>query len=389
MADQNQLDSLRNSIGDFNSIDDLFNKRSEVMTEEPAQAKTDSTDSVEVPESDMTAASANSPDDLMAAMDSLGDETESENIDAAGDEASESDEGSLPSDAALPGNDSTNVDIETVTVKGPEGRKQKLEIDYSDKKAIKNAFIKAAGMRKFQAERDAAMKSQKATSEEFEALKTDFDKIEAAFSEHGAKGIVALLGGEAAWEEAVNKENEHREYVANLSAEEKYQLELKQRDEVYQRQLSAERQQREQFQQQIAAEKEQAELRQLQSMLEPSFDRYRFAGKLGDESTENLYDEAIWSKVKSRLGELPDDVELTQAVIDKEFRTVASQFKKHIKSQTEKQLKKTVENKKAQTAQRAQVAAKKGLSGQTTQRKILESIKSGNLSDALGFFKQQ
>lgn len=381
MADQKELDSIRETVGDFGSIDDLFNKRLEVnsgeQTNEPInESSTDSS---------MADGSQNSPEDLMAAMDSLG-EDESADSDKAVDE---SDASTLPSDASASSDDSVSSDIEVVKIKGPEGRKQKLEINYSDKKAIKNAFIKAAGMRKFQAERDAAIKSQKATSEEYEALKTDFGKLEQAFQEYGAKGVVELLGGEEAWQSAVDEENNHRNYVANLSAEEKYRLEMDKRDQMYKKQLEAERSQREQFQSQIEQEKEQAEIRTLQSKLEPAFDRYRFAGKLGDPATENLYDEAIWTKVRKRLGEFPDEVELTQAIIDKEFRTVANAFKKHIKTQTEKQLKKTVENKKAQTAQRAQVAAKKGLSGQTTQKKILESLKSGNLSDALTFFKQQ
>ncbi len=164
---------------------------------------------------------------------------------------------------------------------------------------------------------------------------------------------------------------------------------MQKRDEQYKRELASERQQREAFQNQIAQEKEQAEIRSLESKLQPAFDRYRFAGKLGDEATENLYDESIWIKVRGRLSEYPDEVELTQAIIDKEFRTVYNAFKKHIKVQTEKQLKKTVENKKAQTAKRARVAAKKGLSGQSTQKKILESLKGGNLTDALSLFKQQ
>ena len=364
----------------------LWNQKSGEESQESASENSGLPES-ETSSVEETAESSISPMEAFEQLGESDEENSEEGIAASEEEAS--DESNLLSDADQASKDSVNSDIETVMVKGPEGRKTKLSIDYSDKKAIKNAFIKAAGMRKFQAERDEAIKKSKATVEEFEALKTDFGKLEAAFQEHGAKGIVELLGGVEAWEDAVNKENEHREYVANLSSEEKYQLELQKRDEQYNKQLTAERQQRESFQQQIEQEKEQAEIRALQSKLEPAFDRYRFAGKLGDPETENLYDEAIWTKVRGRLSEYPDEVELTQAMIDKEFRAVSSAFRKHIKSQTEKQLKKTVENKKAQTAQRVQMAAKKGLSGQSTQRKILDSIKSGNLTDALNFFKQQ
>ena len=378
MADQKQLDSAREKIGEFNSIDDLFLKREE-LNNSPEPEVSES--------SDIDVSSDNSPESLMDAMESL--DSESSDDEAASNMASEdSSESDLPSDASGSKQDSSNGDIEFVSIKSPEGRK-KLKIDYSDKKAIKNAFIKAAGMRKFQAERDEARKLHSATSKEYEALKGDFDKLEQAFQEEGVRGVVELLGGADAWASAVDEENINREYMANLSAEEKYRLEMQKKDEQYQKQLSQERQQRESFQQQIEQERETAELRSLESKLHPAFDRYRFAGKLGDAETENLYDEAVWTKAKQRLAEYPDEVELTQAIIDKEFRTVAGQFKKHIKMQTEKQLKKTVDNKKAQTTKRAQLAAKKGLSGDTTQKKILKSLKEGNLGDALSFFKQQ
>lgn len=333
-----------------------------------------------------------SPSDILEQMDQLeaeseGNEEGSDEDNLAASEASEESETGLPSTAEVKSNDS-ELDIEEFLVKGPEGRKQKLKIDYSDRKAIKQAFVKAAGMRKFQAERDATLKTHQELVKEHDGLKNDFDKIEKAFEEQGPKGIVELLGGEEAWQKAVDEELAHRDYVNNLSADEKYQMELKKRDELYNKQLNAEKTKREEFQRQIEEKEAQAELQKLESKLHPAFERYRFAGKLGDSATENLYDEAVWGKVKERLGEYPDTLELTQAVIDKEFRTVSNMFRKHIKSQTEKQVKKTVEKKKTETAQRAQVAAKKGLSGSTQQKKLLESLRSGDLSSALGLWKQ-
>lgn len=278
-------------------------------------------------------------------------------------------------------------DIEEILVKGAEGRKQKLKINYSDKKAIKQAFIKAAGMRKFQAERDSALSSYRSMKEDYDGLKNDFSKIDEAYEAHGAKGIVELLGGEEAWQKAVDDELANREYIAGLSAEQKYQMEMEKRDKLYQQQLQSERSKREEFQKQMEEKEFQTSLRELESKLHPAFDRYRFAGKLGDAATENLYDEAIWGKVKERLAEYPDNVDLSQAIIDKEFRTVANAFKKHIKVQAEKQVKKTVAKKKSETAQRAQVAAKKGLKGSSQQRQLLENLRQGNLGDALKLWK--
>lgn len=333
-----------------------------------------------------TEPSGMSPSDILDSFNS-DDETGDESSDNISPESEES-ATSLPSEDKPPQYSPKTGDIEEVMVKGPEGRKQKLKINYSDRNAVKQAFIKAAGMRKFQAERDSALKAHQDLNKEYDGLKSDFAKIEKAFEEHGARGVVELLGGETAWQKAVDDELKHRDYVNNLTAEEKYQLELENRDKKYQKQLEAERLKREEFQKQIEEKENQSYLRELESKLYPAFDRYRFAGKLGDPATENLYDEAIWGKVKERLAEYPDTIELNQAVVDKEFRTVANMFRKHIKAQTEKQVKKTVENKKFETMRRAQVAAKKGLGSNTKQRQILESLKQGNLSSALELWKQ-
>lgn len=325
-------------------------------------------------------------EDLMAEADAVRDSLDSENTDSDDSNTVESAELSLP-DTETTDSDKA-MDIETVLVKGTEGRKEKVKIDYSDRKAIKQAFLKAAGMRKFQAERDAALKTHRDLEKEHDGLKKDFDKIEQAFAEHGAKGIVALLGGEDAWQSAVDDELSHRDYVSSLTADEKYQLELKKRDEQYKKQLSSEQEKREMFQKQVEEREEQAALRELESKLHPSFDRYRFAGKLDDPAVENMYDQAIWDQVRSRLGEYPDDVELSQAIIDKEFRTVSSKFKKHIKTQTEKQVKKTVEKKKTEAEKRANVTAKKGLKGNTQREKVMKALLSGDLSTALNMYRE-
>ena len=277
------------------------------------------------------------------------------------------------------------ADIETITlkIKDSEGRPQKLKVDYSDREAIKKAYMQAAGMRKFQAERDTVKKEMADIQTKYTELNQVYSSLDAAFQKDGVKGVVALLGqGNNPWEDAVNQELNHRKYLANLTPAEKYQLEVEEKQKGYESQLKAERTRREEFERKIAEKEEQAALKSLESRLHPSFDRYRFAGKLGDPVVEHQFDEAVWNKVVSQLAEYPDSAELTQAVIDKEFRTVANNFRKIISQQTEKTVQKTIENKKADASQRAQVAAKKGLSGNSDSRRFVEDVKSGNIKDA-------
>lgn len=290
---------------------------------------------------------------------------------------------SLDSDSELP---AKSADIETVRLKirDPKtGRPQKLEIDYTDREKIKQAFVKAAGMRKFQQERDTIKKDLTSIQSKYDELNEVYSALDKAFQESGVKGVVALLGkGEDAWQKAVDEELTHRNYLKGLTPSEKYRMEMEKKQEQYEKQIAMERQKREEFEKKISEREEQASLNDLKSKINPSFDRYRFQGKLGDPIVEEQLDEAIWTKVMSRLEEYPDTIELSQAIIDKEFRTVASNFRKVINEQSEKKVQKTIERKKADATQRAQVTAKKGLSSNSDKRKFVEDMKSGNIKDA-------
>ncbi len=277
----------------------------------------------------------------------------------------------------------SSADIEFIMAKDETGRKQKIEVNYSDKEAIKKAYAAAAGMRKFQAERDVERKAKAELEKKHTELNDVYSKLNDAFQKGGAKAVVALLGsGEQAWHEAVNTELKHRDYLDSLTPDEKYKLEIQEVKRVGQEQLKAEQTRREAFERQIAEREEQTALRSLESKLNPAFDRYRFAGKLGDEQAESTIDEAIWTKVTNRLSELPDDVELTQGLIDKEFRAVADTYRKVINKQAETKVQKTIETKKVNATERAQVAATKGLKQSTGSKQFVDSIKSGDLASA-------
>lgn len=277
-------------------------------------------------------------------------------------------------------------DIEQVTLKFKDpvtGRLQKLEVDYSDREKIKKAYMQAAGMRKFQKERDLAKQTIAEVQKKYDELNDVYTKLDNAFESEGVKGVVKLLGqGENAWEEAVEKELKHREYLSNLTPTEKYRLEMEERQQAYERELTAERNKRAEFEKRISEREEQASMKSLESRLHPAFDRYRFTGKLGDPVVEHQFDEAIWNKVMNRLSEYPDSVELTQSLIDKEFREVSNNFRKMVSKQTEESVKKTIEKKKVDATKRAQVVAKKGLSTNGDKQKFVDDIKSGNIKDA-------
>ncbi len=75
--------------------------------------------------------------------------------------SSESD-ASASKDPAASAQAKANADIEEIVVKGLDGKKSKIKVDYSNREAIKDAFKKAQGMRLAFKERDDLSRKLKA-----------------------------------------------------------------------------------------------------------------------------------------------------------------------------------------------------------------------------------
>lgn len=276
------------------------------------------------------------------------------------------------------------TDTEELFVKGVDGKRQAIKIDYTDRESIKQAYLKAAGMRKFQLERDKASTDLKKVQGDFTKLKADMDKLEDIYSKEGVRGLVSKLGGDDQLKKLVEEEVKHREYLGSLTPSEKSSYEFKQQQETAMKKASALEESYRLKLEQIEQKEDQAVTRSLESRLHPAFDRYRFAGKLGDDLVEHQLDETVWNQATKRLSEYPDDVELTQALVDREFRAVSQNLQKVINVQAEKKVQKTVDKKKAEAANTAQVTAKRGLSENSTAKdKFINSIKDGDILSAM------
>jgi len=248
---------------------------------------------------------------------------------------------------------------------------------------IKDAFVKAAGMRKFQAERDEMKKKAETVEKEHLQLKTDFSKLETVWEKEGVKGLVTLLAGEKGLKELVDQELSHRDYMSNLSPDEKYKLEIGNYQKLLEKQKVDTEEKYKKLLEDVTRKNEEADAKSMEAMIHPAFDRYRFSGKLGDAVAEQAYDEALWGRVRDKLASYPDNVDITQATIDREFREAAMVFKKVMAVQTENKVKSTIENKKADAASRVQTVAKKGLTNTSEKQKFVNDMKSGNIRDAL------
>jgi hypothetical protein len=277
-------------------------------------------------------------------------------------------------------------DIEEVTVTDTKGRR-KVKVDFSDREKLKKYVALAHGGRKWQKERDTATAELGKVQSEYKTIKSDFDKLEEAYQSGGVAGLVNLLEGRKdAFDNWYQQEAKRREAFDSMTDSERrsYQLEQEQlrRDsenqklrEEYESKLSK-----------IQEEKEITETRALESRLHPAFDRYRFSGKLGDEVAEHHYDQAIWNQALSNLEQLPNEIEITQAMIDKEFRTVSSAFRKVINKQVQSGTKKAVEQQKKSATTKAQAKVSRGIKQNSDLDNLKSNLKSGNIVESLSSF---
>lgn len=276
---------------------------------------------------------------------------------------------------------SETPDSEVVWVKDAKGRKQKLEISYADREKIKKAYLQMAGMRKFQLERDEALKTRAELEAKHQALSSDFGKLENVYKEQGVRGLYELLGGSGAWDKAVETELKQREYMAGLSPTERANHAMAEKEKSFQATQTALEKKYQQALEEIQRTNDSAIERSLESRLVPSFEKYRFKGKLGNDLGEDKIDKAIWTEVVNNLSEYPDNVELTQSLIDKEFREASLVYKGLLRDQAEKTVKTAVARKKEDAAQRVQVQVKKGIAANSMDQELKEDIANSRWSD--------
>jgi hypothetical protein len=273
----------------------------------------------------------------------------------------------------------TSGEKEVITVTDETGRKRKIEIDYSNREQIKKMVAQAAGMRKFQAERDTAIKSRAALEAKLAERETDWANLEQAFSK-GHKHLIDTLSGKAgAFEELVEQEIRKREFLQNASPEEIKQAEQQEAFKRTQSELDKIRKENEEFKKSVQKEREEAEIANVQSKLNPLFDKYRFAGKLGDAQDEQVFDEMLWESSLKRMGQYEEKgIELTPELMERELRAVSSVLSKRIGSLAERKANNVVAQKKQEATENVQANLKAGYSSNSDREKLNKAIKSGD-----------
>lgn len=272
-------------------------------------------------------------------------------------------------------------DIEEIILTDDKG-KRKIKLDWSNRDEIRKYVQMAHGARKWQAERDSARAELTKASSEFKELKDTFDTLDKAWKQGGHQALINLLSGNPKGFEELEKQIVAKyKFLETATPEQKKAYDIQQ-------ELDRERKERQRlvdeqkaFLDKMAQEREAAEAKQVESMVYPSFEKYRFSGKLGDDVIEHHLDSAIWTQTIANLEKL-EETDLTQDRIDREFRTVAATFGKAIGKQASETAKKVIASKKADAKEAVTSAALKGLKKTETSGEVRDKIVKGDLKSA-------
>lgn len=293
-----------------------------------------------------------------------------------------------PQNAKGTGQSPTKSDVsakEVITVTDETGKRRKVEVDYSDRQAIKKAVEMMHGARKWQAERDQARQEVAKERTEKAELKANWNAMETAFQRGGVEGLIDLLEGKhgayKAWEQ---KAIQRAKFLEQASPEEVQALEAREQATKSTRELERIRKENEEFRKQMTQTKEEADLSALSSRVTPVFDKYRFADKLGDSNDEHMFDEMLWNSALKRLEPYEEKgLEISPELVEREFRNVALAIRKRIGLQAEKKASKVIEQKKQEATENVQAKVMSGYKTGGAAKEARDLIESRNLTGLL------
>lgn len=271
--------------------------------------------------------------------------------------------------------------IEEITVKGKDGKRKNIKVDFSDKEKIKKYVQKAANASRLQSERDALTAQVQKLEESQKAL----DSLQETMDVDGIEGLLDKLladnGGYQAW---IDQKLERYEERQGASEEELKYLEEQEKREAIERRLRYMEERQELDKERAAQEREQAEIAKIESQVNPIFFKYAFDNKLGDSVLEQRYNQAMHKDVMSTLDSLEEKgVTITEKVIEREFAKFAKPLMKAINKKVKSNTAKHISNKKKNATSSAQHAARKGYSKNATEQEIEKAWASKNPVQAL------
>jgi hypothetical protein len=278
----------------------------------------------------------------------------------------------------------TLPDTEEISVRGPNGKKRKIKVDYNNRDQIlKNARL-AAGAHKWQVERDKAL-GELDKVKDYQEKAQNFDKIAEAFEQGGELAALQAMVGEQGAQTWLENQLQRQEFRKNASEEQLKLLDSQEKADSQTRELEKLRREQEELRQTVAQRQEAAEVAELQSVVNPAFDKYRFSGKLSDESQAQDLDEMVWARGKAQLERYEGEgMKITPEIADKVFRSAANRLRKIVNVESDRKADRKVRKTKETALETAQKQTQRGMSSNDDADKARELMKRGDIS---GFFK--
>jgi ubiquitin len=273
-------------------------------------------------------------------------------------------------------------DKDSIIVTDETGRRRSVEIDYSNREEIKKIYAQAAGMRKFQAERDREIQSKKEVESRLSQREQDWNKLETAFKA-GHENLFDMLNGRpGAFQALVSKEIEKREFLKYASPAELQAMKDQEAAALTKNELDTIRKENAEFKRQVQEERETAELRSMESRIHPAFEKHRFAEKLGNAQDEHLFDEMLWNSSIKRLEQYEEKgMDISPELVEREFRAVATALRNRIGAVAEKKAGQVIAQKKQEATENVQSRIKSSMAGSSDGDKLKGLIQSGNTGD--------
>lgn len=273
--------------------------------------------------------------------------------------------------------------IEEIFVTDDKGRR-KVKVDFSDKEKLRKLVAQSYGMRKFQKERDDAMKQLKDLESKSSELQSTWDRLQEVFETQGVKGLVNLVAGqEDAYDSHLQQQLERAQAKAKATPEQLKQIEALERAEQIAKENELFKKRLEERELREAQQREALEVEALQTKLNAPFAKYAFTGKLGDSELEQQYNEALWNLATNKLRQLPEDQELTDQLVDRTFREVALRFNKAVTKQVKEKTATTAQRRKDAAATRVAQKARAGIPQVNAADSFKKDISTGNWGRAL------
>lgn len=274
-------------------------------------------------------------------------------------------------------------DVEELIVSDDSGRK-KLKIDWNNREQIKKYISMAAGMRKFQAERDKYKAELEKVSPEHKEYKESWTALQKAYDENGVAGIINLVTGDKeGHQKYLSREMQKMKFREEASPQELERMELQ---ELLDKERRDRERQKKEFDDILKKSQEkdsEANLKELKSQINPVFEKYRFAGKLGNPAAEARFDKAIWRDAMETLDALPEHTELTPEMVNKAFRDAASDYRAMIKQEADAKAKKVIESKKVAAKEAVVKSVTSGVKNNSSREAFDSDVKKGDWHSAI------